>query len=194
MDQTQRNKKAEQLRLAARIIETGCGWEARGSAEWFSPLATSPVHAIQNGWELRIKEPVTPVPEGWRELRDDEKTGDFIQGARYLSMGSKEWCSLTSGCYAYKPQRIIVPVTKPKKRVPLGPEDVVSGSALRPIVRPDSARDCWAAVISTGEVGVQAVRRGDIEGYSYHDLMTDFEIKRPTDTDWQPAWKLEDEA
>ena len=202
MNQNQRTKKAEQLRLAAQIIETGAEWEIeRIGMGWLDSRHLQncqwgcPLDAINHGFPIRIKEPVILVPEGWRELSDDEKDGRWIEGAKWLSP-VEMWKHCTStkgqsndGAYANEWNRIIVPVTKPKKRVPLGPEDVVPGSALRPIERPDAVRDCWAAVISTGEVGVQAVRRGDIEGYSYHDLMSEFEIKRPTDTEWQPCWK-----
>lgn len=272
MNQEQRNKKAEQLRLAAQIIETGCGWEVWSgiSSAWCQIIDKDPTAFVFEGSEIRIKqpawklpdppagrrwhredwtqdmlpdgwrplllgekaeqgdeiyplsgnddwkgkwqtdvswwmaasesmfpsrtrrplpEPMIPIPKGWRELRDDEKDYKWVVGAKYLA-DNGEWMHpkhRDGGAFAAKTHRIIVPVAKP--RVPLGPEDVAPGSVIRPVKRPDSVSDCWAAVISTGEVGVQAVRRGDIEGYSYSDLMAEFEIKRPADTKFQPCSK-----
>lgn len=183
MTQDQRNKKAKQLRLAAQIIETGCGWEAWSSisGKWFAPFNKDIEVAMKEGYEIRIKEPVIPVPEGWRELRDDEKDGGFVQGARYLSDGSKEWCSLTSGCYAHKPQRIIVPVSKP--RVPLGPEDVPPGTCIKP----SDEYVGWGLIC---EVDSSGVHLGEGRHLSFSNLMANnWSIKRPTDTEWQPCYK-----
>lgn len=182
MTQEQRNKKAEQLRLAAQIVETGCEWEvwSRISSAWCQIIDEDPT-AFVEGSEIRIKEPVIPVPEGWRELRDDEKNGDFILGARYLPQGSKEWCSLTSGCYAHKPQRIIVPIAKP--RVPLEPCDVPPGTCIKP----SDEYVGWGMVC---EVDVTGIHLAQSRHLSFNNLMdNNWSIKRPTDTEWLPCSK-----
>lgn len=280
MTQEQRNKKAEQLRIAAQIVETGCGWEARGvTLEWFAPLAWAPEEAINKGCEIRIKnggavrsveikpqpawklpdppagrkwhrddwtqdmlpdgwrplllgekaeqgdeiyplagnddwkgkwqtdvswwaaasesmfptrtrrplpESVIPIPEGWRELRDDEKDGSFIRGAKYLHQG--EWKSLTSGSYAYKPQRIIVPVAK--KRVPLGQDDVPPGTLVRAIGGDVARCGGFTMILAAVKEGHYSVAvSGMVKLFSWEFAMLKQEIKRPTDTEWQPCSK-----
>lgn len=279
MNQDQRNKKAEQLRLAAHIIETGCEWEAWSViCKWMSLSdIPDPVEAIRLGYEIRIKEwklpdppagrkwhrddwtqemleggwrplldgekivygaggdefigewektksnvakrfawqshydtapsipsnngfwrttrplpePVIPVPEGWRELQDSEKDGRWIEGAKWLSP-VEMWKHCTSirgqsndGAYAYEWNRIIVPVAKPKKRVPLGPCDVVPGSVVRKIKNRGSH---WNMIAAVSDDGVKT--SADNYG-SFKDMMDTYEIKRPTDTEWQGCWKLE---
>lgn len=267
MTQDQRNKKAEQLRLAAHIIETGCEWEAQAySGEWvssrYSPLKiecdNDPVSVLEHGLDIRIKEwklpdppagrkwhredwtqemlpdgwrpllageareigdktgsiivvvypacenkansrwthtsttrplpePFIQVPEGWRELQDSEKDGRWIEGAKYLCEG--KWKHYEdSGCYATSDQRIIVPVAKPKKRVPLGPEDITPGTCIKP----SNEYVGWGMVC---EVDSSGVHLGEDRHLSFNNLMdNNWSIKRPTDTEWQGCWKLEDEA
>lgn len=183
MTQEQRNKKAEQLRLAAQIIETGCEWEILSKADdvWKEGHFSTPITVLSLGYEIRIKEPEIQVPEGYRELRDDEKDGSFIQGARYLSKVERKWESLTSGCYAHKGQRIIVSVAKP--RVPLEPCDIPPGTCIKP----SNEYVGWGMIC---EVDSSGVHLGESRHLSFNNLMNNnWSIKRPTDTEWQPASK-----
>lgn len=192
MNQNQRSKKAEQLRLAAQIIETGCEWDVKcgDSPEWLgneSPFVAAYKGdagvAVAHGYEIRIKEPA--VPEGWRELRDDEKDGRWIEGVKYLD--GKMWLQYGTSpnlrCWGELANRIIVPVAKPKKRVPLGPEDVVPGSVIRR--KNESQQWHWRLISYVDGVKMTCADRG----YPWEEIMDTYEIKRPTDTEWQPAWK-----
>ncbi len=201
MTTEQRTKKAEQLRIAAQIIETGCEWDYKvpdGRIE-FHPSehetdSSRLGFCIQHGYEIHIKEPEIPVPEGYRELREYEKDGRWIEGAKWLN-DKCEWifsCVTDGGAYACKWKRIIVPLPKP--RVPLEPGDVPPGSVVR-------AKGCdrfesdaqgeWAAVLNVDvEKGICIFTAGlDFTWFSWVELMTSEEIKRPTDTEWQPASK-----
>lgn len=72
MTQEQRIKKAEQLRLAAQIIETGAEWEVKcgDSPEWLgdeSPFVAAYKSdagvAVAHGYEVRVKR---PTDTGWQ--------------------------------------------------------------------------------------------------------------------------------
>lgn len=73
MTQSQRAKKAEQLRLAAQIIETGAEWELKTDepeSEWLgseSPFVAAykgdAGKAIAHGYDVRIKR---PTDTGWQ--------------------------------------------------------------------------------------------------------------------------------
>lgn len=191
MTQEQRNKKAEQLRLAAQIIETGCEWEvwSRISSTWCQIIDKDPTAFVFEGSEIRIKEPVIPVPEGWRELRDDEKDGRWIDGAKWLSIYT--WTQIARakpGCYATINNRIIVPVAKP--RVPLEPGDVPPGSVVRAVDGTAAESGGWSLILVATKNGITAIsKNGRPELFSWEFAFHNQEIKRPTDTEWQPASK-----
>lgn len=279
MTQEQRNKKAEQLHIAAYIIETGCEWEIEltgmgwldskhiNACQWGSPLDAincgAPIRIKQPAWKLPdppagrkwhredwtqemlpdgwrpllygearevwdktgnvicnrhpahenkadgnwthtsttrpLPKPVIPVPEGWRELTDSEKDGRWVKEAKFLDGDDWGWFGASyAGCYAAKESRIIVPVAKPKKRVPLEPEDVVPGSVVR---HPEWKPHSWRSPYKVNEYGMHWYSdgtNGESVPYRTHPWPLLMEqgwlIKRPTDTEWQPAWKLEDEA
>lgn len=194
MTKDQRNKKAEQLRLAAHIIETGCEWEVKcgDSHEWLgneSPFVAAykgdAGAAVAHGYEIRIKEPA--VPEGWRELSDDEKDGRWIEGAKWLSpvemWKHHEATKRGVGCYGLRTSRVIIPVAKPKKRVPLGAGDITPGTCIKP----SNEYIGWGMVCEVDSSGIHLFASRHL---SWNELMNNnWSIKRPTDTEWQPAWK-----
>jgi hypothetical protein len=92
-----------------------------------------------------------------------------------------------NGSYAYEWNRIIIPVAKPRKRVPLGPEDVVPGSVIRR--KNESQQWHWRLISYVDGVKMTCADRG----YPWEEIMDTYEIKRPADTEWQGCWKLEDE-
>lgn len=193
MTQEQRNKKAEQLRLAAQIIETGCEFEAMHPVpdkKWGLHVAIDPMLFVYQGCEIRLPSTVIPVPEGWRELRDDEKDGRWIEGAKYLGYRG-DWkyheASVNGdGCYGLLTSRVIVPVAKP--RVPLGPEDVVPGSVVRAST---FANGVFSMIVHQNFIGLSVANQyNEIETLGWGFLMdNNWSIKRPTDTEWQPCSK-----
>ena len=74
------------------------------------------------------------------------------------------------------------------KKVQLGPDDVPPGSVFRMIKNSDKAG--FSAPVGCDEVGVVLL---DInlspQRLPWDVLMRRNQIKRPTDTDWQPCWK-----
>lgn len=190
MTPEQRTKKADQLRIAAQIIETGCEWDYKvpdGRIE-FHPSehetdSSRLGFCIQHGYEIRIKQP--PVPEGYRELRDDEKDGRWIEGAKWLNdKGEWGWCSFQDGgAYATSP-RVIVPLPKP--RVPLEPGDVPPLSVFE-----NREKDGWSLIVGVDKIGVVTLSEvNQLEHYTYKELVVEgSRIKRPTDTEFQPCSK-----
>jgi len=197
MTPEQRTKKAEQLRIAAQIVETGCEWDYKvpdGRIE-FHPSehetdSSRLGFCIQHGYEIRIKPSdqikQLPVPEGYRELRDDEKDGRWIEGAKFLAAHG-DWDQPTirsGGAYSYPNYRIIVPLPKPQ--VPLEPGDVPPLSVLE-----TREKDGWSLIVGVDKLGVVTLSEiNQLEHYTYEELVTEgSRIKRPTDTEWQPCSK-----
>lgn len=204
MTQSQRAKKAEQLRLAAQIIETGVEWELKTDepeSEWLGseyPFVAAykgdAGKAVAHGYEVRVKEPVIPVPEGWRELRDDEKDESLVEGGKRLSP-DEGWrhSGDTNYAYASPNYRIIVPFAKP--RVPLEPGGVPPGSVIRGAGEAkEPGHQGWCLITSCSMTGIRYWRHCDDPRFSkeltWHEMMkSEMQIKRPTDTGWQPCSK-----
>ena len=156
MTQSQRAKKAEQLRLAAQVIETGVEWElktAEPESKWLGSKSLFVASykgdagkAVAHGYEIRIKEPVIPVPVA-------------------------------------------------KARVPLEPCDVPPGSVIRGAGEAkEPGHQGWCLITSCSMTGIRYWRHCDDPRFSkeltWHEMMkSEMQIKRPTDTGWQPCSK-----
>jgi len=80
-----------------------------------------------------------------------------------------------SGC-----RHDLIPPAPPMKRVPLGPEDVPPGSVVQ-----TSKEGGWSIVRHVNPRGMKISAF-----HPWEELMdSGFQIKRPTDTGWQPMWK-----
>ncbi len=270
MTTEQRTKKAEQLRIAAQIIETGCEWEFISyEGIWVCAGVTdNPVQRVELQSLIRVKptpawklpdppegrkwhredwtqemlpdgwrpllygeipqggdegfdgsawktdwvaigeplvndgntyslhrtrrplpQPVISIPEGYRELSDDEKDGRWIEGAKWRTESGKWDCICTRdekfGCFAADKQHIIVPLPKP--RVPLEPGDVPPGSVVR---SKSHSKALWTLIVCVNRDGfAYSNRHGEIVSIGWSDALEILEIKRPTDTEWQPCSK-----
>jgi hypothetical protein len=110
---------ADELRLAADIIEKGLEWEFT-DAHGHTHKATKdhdPLKMLAKGYRIRANaEQPLPVPDGWRELRDEEKGGKWIKGAKWANDESSNWeyspVSLEDdmGAFSHHKNRIIVPI------------------------------------------------------------------------------------
>lgn len=76
----------------------------------------------------------------------------------------------------------LIPPAKPKKRVPLGPEDVPPGS----FVRYAASHALWWSVLSVRAECI--ILAGSSFGW-FACMEDGFLIKRPGDEFWQPMWK-----
>lgn len=201
---------AEQLRIAAEILETGKEWEWRGvDNTWWNPTHSLLFH-VSSSHEIRIKPwslPKPPEGEQWHS-EDYWKEGMLENGERPLLEGEvikqgdlyfheDKWLLSNS----YMPVRIgyhhphktsrPLPQKKTKKIVPLGPEDVPMGSYLRFKTAPDCS---WRSIIGLSKNGVASVEMMSdnatrIKFCLWEELKESYLIKRPTDADFVPAHK-----
>ena len=66
MDKTQ---QAEQLRLAADILETGHPWDFQSSREWHQMERANPLWSIANGCKIRL---ILATPPDGRPLHNPD--------------------------------------------------------------------------------------------------------------------------
>jgi hypothetical protein len=92
-----KTEQAQQLRLAAGIIETGHPWEySPDGFSWRLSEGKCPMYAVSQGWQIRLATwspppfKLPPPPPGMRWHREDGwNEGDLPQGYRPLVEG--EW-------------------------------------------------------------------------------------------------------
>lgn len=80
----------EQLRLAAKILETGCKWQYRlGLSDWRESQNVNPANCLHSGYEIRVApiELLQP-PDGLVLHNPNNLTGDQVgEGYRLLCVG-----------------------------------------------------------------------------------------------------------
>lgn len=84
------NTTAQQLRLAADILETGHPWEFRGIGGFIKPLPGTPVvNPVVDGNEIR---PILATPPDGRPLHNpDNLTAEQVGVGYRLTLGKEEW-------------------------------------------------------------------------------------------------------
>lgn len=148
---------------------------------------------------------------GFRPLRENEQwhrsdwTEEMLEGGwRPLLLGevpqphagdcfeNGDRCQESPGAVSYmvrlKTRRQL---PEPPKLVPLGPSDVPPGSVLRWKSwgkRPDEP-ECWVVVLQVTVVDGLLIGSTGTEWVKWDRLMSDFEILRPGQTDWQACSK-----
>jgi len=205
---------AEQLRIAAEILETGKEWEIKtATGDWVCDYDESPLFWINSSRPIRIKPWSLPAPtEGQEWHRASEwKEGMLDEGERPLIEGEViERCDLfmeENGVFSkfgsYSNGRTVdltyhliktsrpLPQKKTKKIIPLGPEDVPMGSYLRFKTAPNCS---WRSVGGVSKNGVASVEMMSdntthIKFCLWEELKESYLIKRPTDSDFVPAHK-----
>lgn len=71
----------EQLRLAAKILETGCKWQYRlGLSDWRESQNVNPANCLHSGYEIRIK----PEPKLVQLTAEDVPIGSVIRPEAWL--------------------------------------------------------------------------------------------------------------
>jgi len=125
--------------------------------------------------------------EPWAAEKAAFAAGETIQ---YSSDLKPTWTDVTDpfwvnpSCSSVNPRYRIKP--KPQK-VPLEPCDVPPGSVIRGIGWESSWEMCYLHVIGVTPSGVMVSRASEV--YEWKGLMYSWQIKRPTDTEWQPCYK-----
>jgi hypothetical protein len=175
--------KEELKELAATLngIADGKAWEyccfTGPKEEWFeSMIGTDPVSLLARGQGIRLK----PQPDPYAKLKAAHAAGKVIQ-CRINELD--EWDDSSPSwyqpphCYRIKPEQ---------QKVPLDPGDVPPGSVIRDSKTPLGR---WFLVLSVGPSGLAT----NSDSLKTFDSLTDgWEIIRPTDTEWQPCYKLID--
>jgi len=203
---------AEQLRIAAEIIETGNDWEVQPlkSGIWVKPYC--PITDYLNGpFQIRVKPWSLPAPpegenwhraSGWKEGMLDKgerpliegeviRAGDIaLHGFASVRYGKDSDGDSADARLPIKTSRPL-PQKKTKKIVPLGPEDVPPLSVIRHI---KGNPNCFRFIQDFSQTGVYILSNYSQNGYfldsvSFRDLERSYLIKRPTDADFVPAHK-----
>jgi len=168
--------------LSNEYAETGDEWRHESCNEWDNQRNESARPA--SGWRSifhRTKRPLPQPqqPDPYAELKAAHAAGKVIQFwcesiNQWVPIGPIPiWDALTK--YRIKPEQ---------QKVPLGPDDITPGSVVH-----KSDEVGWRAV---SEISNVAVKIG-AEWLPFNWLFRyDYEIKRPTDTSWQPCYKLID--
>lgn len=204
---------AEQLRIAAEILETGKEWEYLQHHGLWRTTKQDPVTQIINDYKIRIKPwglPKPPEGEQWHRA-SEWKEGMLLKGERPLL----EWEEIleddifmeengrqgtfTKVSYPRRADENYLPIKtsrplpqkKTKKIVPLGPEDVPPLSVIRHI---NGNPHCFRFIQDFSQTGVYILSNYSQNGYfldsvSFRDLEKSYLIKRPTDADFVPAHK-----
>jgi hypothetical protein len=214
------NNTPEQLRLAADIIEKGLSWEYSdhkgrtwegGDHNIACLLAAGLSVRVKPTPEIKVTTPVDiacppggpkdeplPVPDGWRELRDDEKCWQWVDGAMYLRKTENKWMHLSErgkelGAYAGDRDRIIVPI-EVEEWVPLEAVDVPVGS----VIRGEAEDSGWCALTSVSLTGVRTWRNygGDKDAQTektWRAIMDwGWQISRDGGKTWHPCRKVKE--
>jgi hypothetical protein len=132
----------------------------------------------ESGLNLRNK--ATQPEEPWAAEKAAFAAGETIEvscdESTWVQTFIPEWRSKLF--YRIKP--------KPQK-VPLEPCDVPPGSVIRGAAWQGKWSQCYIFVLEVTPDGVFASRGWEI--YTWKALSESWQIKRPTDTEWQPCWK-----
>jgi hypothetical protein len=207
-----KTEQAQQLRIAANIIETGHPWEySPDGFSWRLSEGACPMYAVSQGWQIR---PIFATPPDGKPLHNpDNLTAEQVGlGYRLTRKGEKPtpeaqvWAGLvhSSGMWQKRdddaqpyyagstyrvPLSVPWPEAKPQttKQVPLEPEDVPPGSWLKLGNGP-------SALFAIAEVRYASVVVGAYEPAckSYRQLYDGFQINRsiPLTGKWDAnAWE-----
>jgi len=211
-------EKAEQLRLAAKIIEEGLEWEYASTApESWSQGNHWPLMELCISREVPIRIKPKPAwklpdpPEGMKWHREDGWTEGMLP-AGYRPLLAKELQQMGdegsvnsvdfSGdgilfCinkYSHGHpvmvgySRTLRPLPQPPEYVPLGPKDMPPNSVIRTV---PSSKSGWSSPVHVGPEGFFFMTEGSyLKDISWKDAMDEFEILRPGSTTWEPCKKL----
>jgi hypothetical protein len=137
----------------------------------------------ESGLNLRNKD--TQPQEPWAAEKAAFAAGETIQ---YKHPFMLEWRDFTGLKAAFERDLGIIWRIKPKpQKVPLEPCDVPPGSVIRGAAWQGKWSQCYIFVLEVTPDGVFASRGWEI--YTWKALSESWQIKRPTDTEWQPCWK-----
>jgi hypothetical protein len=131
----------------------------------------------QTSGHMRTTRPIRQQPEKWAAEKAAFAAGETIQHKPILHP-DVAWKNTSVPIWADDSIYRIKP--KPQK-VKLEPCDVPPGSVIR------SDLDHWFMVLMVRHNGVMIHTRMDVLEWDY--LQRHWEIKRPTDTEWQPCYK-----
>lgn len=168
-----KTEQAEQLRLAAEIIETGHPFEFHDGEEWIVAWNIPPLEAVSKGYLIRLT--LATPPDGRPLHNPDDLTAEQVGAGWRLFLPEEVDCRHDGKCelwcddewlseeiegsehgYTYRlPLSVPWPeAPKPEattKTVPLGPDDVPPCSAVKG--PSDSAKE-YAIVCGVGNHGI----------------------------------------
>lgn len=211
----EKKELAEQLRIAAEILETGKEWEVQtATGDWVCDYYESPLFWINSGRPIRIKPWSLPEPpEGEKWHRASEWKEDMLDaGERPLLKGEEireddifmeengRQGNFTAVSYSREADESYLPLKtsrqlpqkKMKKIVPLGPEDVPPLSVIRHVTADEML---W---VNPSEIHFKGIgfilwdlKAKDVEHIfrTWEELKESYLIKRPTDADFVTAHK-----
>lgn len=156
------------------------GEHSLATQEW---TAGGLYNARESESEYNLRNKVTQPQEPWAAEKAAFAAGETIQ---YSSGYNPIWVDVLDPMWltastSHGPRYRIKP--KPQK-VPLEPCDVPPGSLIRNGLNNPNR---WYAVLSVGHSGL-ATCEDSLKTFEYLKG-SDWQIKRPTDTEWQPCWK-----
>lgn len=192
-------EKLLELSDTLRGIAEGKEWEYRLNSnkdEWLpSQTGYDPVYFAASG-NLRLKPQPSPQ-DPYAELKAAHAAGKTIQNASFDKSGwfdtpYPRWTAPVD-MYRIKPE---------PRKVPLGPDDISPGSVIRIIGNDEFEADLdgeWSSVLNTDKkkgVVVSAFNEHCepyLEVFGWDELMEVAQIKRSTDSVFQPCYKLIEE-
>ncbi len=156
---------------------------------WVKAYYGSSAPTTANDSHRRTKAPL-PQPDPYAEIKAAHAAGKVIQHRfpGYLNWNDTSHPEfLRSREYRIKPEQ---------KKVPLGPGDVPPGTVLRGAGEAATPEhQGWCMITSSSLTGIRIWRHSDSSQteIKWETLMdAGSEIWRPTDTEWQPCYKLID--
>jgi hypothetical protein len=136
--------------------------------------------------EYNLRNKATQPQEPWAAEKAAFAAGETIQ---YKHPFMLEWKDFTGLKAAFERDLGIIWRIKPKpQKVPLEPCDVPPGSVIR--YKLAKATEFWWMITSVSDDGVYVCSGNTgITFVDFQRAMKEMEIKRPTDTEWQPCYK-----
>jgi hypothetical protein len=132
--------------------------------------------------DYNLRNKATQPEEPWAAEKAAFAAGETIQ---YKHPFMLEWKDFTGLRAAFERDLGIIWRIKPKpQKVPLEPCDVPPGSVIRNGLNNPNR---WYAVLSVGHSGL-ATCEDSLKTFEYLKS-SDWQIKRPNDTEWQPCYK-----
>jgi hypothetical protein len=167
------------------VGETGSYQYMLSHGKWKDGFGIEQAAWLSDDAFWRTDRPLPQPQEPWAAEKAAFAAGETIQ---YKHPFMLEWKDFTGLKPAFERDLGIIWRIKPKpQKVPLEPCDVPPGSVIRGAAWQGKWSQCYIFVLEVTPDGVFASRGWEI--YTWKALSESWQIKRPTDTEWQPCYK-----